>query len=239
MTTGIYKLQFLSGKEYVGKSYNIELRYKEHTRKILSGQHSNYLFLKEYHTSRVLPVYFILEALDQTTDETLNAKEIHWISVLDTYNTGFNLTTGGENISGEGSPASIYTAQQYYEVLKLLATTNNIYSDIEKVTGVHKNTINNLVAGRSQVYLKDMYPDMYAKLLLKKEIKKSSIKPPRPDPVRISHKGLVLIDPQGTFHILEGSQKDFAEKHGLHKGELSRLLQGKVAQHVGWTKYGD
>lgn len=239
MTTGIYKLQFLSGKEYVGKSYNIELRYKEHIRKILSGQHSNYLFLKEYRTTLALPAYSILEVVAQHTDESLNAKEIHWIALLDTYNNGFNLTTGGDNISGEGSPASIYTAEQHYQVLELLTTTNTIYSDIEKITGVHKNTITNLVAGKSQVYLKELYPDMYAKLLLKKEIKKSNIKPPRPAPVRVSNKGRVLVDPQGVMHTLVGSQKDFAEKHGLHKGELSRLLQGKVSQHVGWTRYGE
>lgn len=217
MTIGIYKLVFSSTDlVYVGKSLDILSREKEHRRKLLSGAHSNRLLRAQYVSTGELPQLELLEEVQLTDtanlDDTLNLKEIYWIERLNAYTNGFNHTTGGDVISGEGSQASKYTDAQYYNVLNLLATTDLIYTEISRITRVHLNTINNMVAEKSQIALRSLYPELYRLMLLKKHKRKSKY------PEEVYHN--ILYDLINTKY----SQAEISRKHSVEHSTVSHVL---------------
>lgn len=161
MTIGIYLLEFSSGKKYVGQSSNIEARYVEHCRKLNSNSNKCRLLQNEFNSIREVPTFKVLE---RCTLEELNSRERYWIDKLDTFINGLNLTKGGDVEFGEGSPASKYTDKQYYDTLVLLATTKLTCREISETTKVSIPVIRNLLAGKSQIHLKERYPKLYANI---------------------------------------------------------------------------
>lgn len=211
---GIYSLQFKGiDQVYVGKSSLISQRYKEHCRKLGTGTHNNTKLLEVYNKIKEYPELTILEEVPEYLD--LSIKEIYWINKLNSFTGGFNLTKGGDIEFGEGSPASKYTDKQYYEVLFKLAYSNDTYDKISLDTGVHRNTINNLVSQKSQLHLKELYPELYELMLLKKGTKKYKV-----DPARCS---LALYDLINT----DSSIPDIQRKYSLTSSNIHGILNGK------------
>lgn len=90
--TGIYLItNKVNGKKYVGQSIDIEERWKRH---ICASKKS------EFHIHRAIRKYgidnFDFSILEECPVDKLDEREIYWISELDTYNNGYNMTLGGE-----------------------------------------------------------------------------------------------------------------------------------------------
>ena len=89
----IYKItNKLDGKLYVGKTCTtISNRWSHHL---------NDYTKKDWHLYRAMRKYgvenFTIEPIEECPDELLNCREIYWIDKLDTFNTGYNETRGGE-----------------------------------------------------------------------------------------------------------------------------------------------
>ncbi len=86
---GIYLLEFANGSRYIGQSNNIDRRISEHFNEMQHHKNKGirHHFLKYGHPSVVV--------LEECSLFDLNSREIHWISVYDTYQNGLNLTEGG------------------------------------------------------------------------------------------------------------------------------------------------
>lgn len=87
MSCGIYLYtNKLNNKKYVGQSVNIEQRFISH--------------LKSYSTPFDIELHnvgldnFSFEIIELCKKEELNQKEKYWIEFYDTYNNGYNQTTG-------------------------------------------------------------------------------------------------------------------------------------------------
>ena len=90
--TGIYLItNKVNGKKYVGQSIDIEERWKRH---IIASKKS------ELHIHRAIRKYgidnFDFSILEECSVDKLDEREIYWISELDTYNNGYNMTIGGK-----------------------------------------------------------------------------------------------------------------------------------------------
>jgi len=91
---GIYRITNPKGKIYVGKSINIEKRFK------------SYRILSSFKTQRKLynsiKLYGIdnhkFEIIEECNEELLNTREIYWIKKLQAISKGLNLTKGGDGI---------------------------------------------------------------------------------------------------------------------------------------------
>ena len=93
MKTGIYLIRNrVSGKCYVGKAMDIESRWKQHI--AASKKKSKQAIHKAI--AKYGEEQFEFSVLEECSAEQLNDREIHWIKELDTYNTGYNCTLGGE-----------------------------------------------------------------------------------------------------------------------------------------------
>ena len=100
--TGIYKItNKINGKAYIGQSYDIFARWKQH-RNTTTTQ-SNGLLYKAFEKYGIENFEFtILEELEYVQD-LLNEREKYWISFYHTYvddpcGPGYNLTLGGEGM---------------------------------------------------------------------------------------------------------------------------------------------
>lgn len=108
---GIYKIINLNNnKVYIGRSNNIERRWKDHLR------YSNNPSSREYHSPlhRAIRKYgidsFKLEILEETLLEDLNSKEQYWIEHFQSHlsDKGYNLTLGGQGKLGKGKLINQY-----------------------------------------------------------------------------------------------------------------------------------
>ena len=89
---GIYLItNKVNGKKYVGQSIDIEERWKRH---IIASKKSElviYRAMRKYGIDN-----FDFSILEECSVDKLDEREIYWISELDTYNNGYNMTIGGK-----------------------------------------------------------------------------------------------------------------------------------------------
>lgn len=96
--SGIYKLVSPSNKVYIGQSYDIERRFKEHKRVQCKTQRKLYYALLKYGSENFK--YEILYELpkDKIKDtDLLNDLEFHFINLYNSIANGYNLQQGGKN----------------------------------------------------------------------------------------------------------------------------------------------
>ena len=95
----IYKItNKLNGKAYVGKTLsNVEARWQQHIResnKERSFERPLYRAIRKYGVKN-----FIVEILEEVSEDVVNEKEIFWINYYNTYQKGYNATKGGDGKS--------------------------------------------------------------------------------------------------------------------------------------------
>lgn len=118
MSIGIYKIENKqSHKCYIGQSINIEKRWAEHKRAALNNYDDTYIHraLRKYGVDN-----FIFKIVELCDKEELNKKEIEWINKLDTFQNGYNCTTGGyyciTKNQGENHSNAKITNQDVYNI---------------------------------------------------------------------------------------------------------------------------
>lgn len=96
---GIYCIENLkSGKKYIGKSLNIEARWREHKHFLRHGTHGNRHLQSSWN--KYGEESFKFYVVQESTREQIDELEKVWIEKLNTYNEGYNLTKGGDGQCG-------------------------------------------------------------------------------------------------------------------------------------------
>ena len=102
---GIYKIiNDTNGKVYIGQSLDVKSRIRQHRYQLNKGVHNNAYLLNSYNIHGA--EYFSYEIIYTIEDHTmtkeqiikiLNDKEEYYIKKHDSFDGGYNLTSGGEN----------------------------------------------------------------------------------------------------------------------------------------------
>jgi group I intron endonuclease len=99
---GVYAIFYIpTRKWYIGSSNNFRLRWKKHRLMIRKYNHHSYKFtidLKRNMQQEKDPVgdcYFII--IEHTDEDSLEARELHWISILKGADYGYNVLTVDTN----------------------------------------------------------------------------------------------------------------------------------------------
>ena len=126
MSQGIYKItNIINGKCYIGKSSNIEDRFKYHQRKFNStGVERNKLLYKAIRKYGLENFTFeIIETIDNYDDKIANEREKYWIAFYKSYckdeNEGYNETRGGDGGITVENPRVTYGKITEEEVIYL------------------------------------------------------------------------------------------------------------------------
>jgi|GEM_PF-6752912 len=96
---GIYKItNLINGKCYIGQSVNVEGRLRHHRIMLESDSHWNKHL--QYSVNKYGLDNFKFELIEECNREDLSQRERYWIQHYNSFNNGFNKTTGGENETG-------------------------------------------------------------------------------------------------------------------------------------------
>lgn len=294
--SGIYALYFEASdyRFYIGKSLDVYKRYNIHCRDLRNKVHHSYKLQQEYNIKTIYPTLYSLEEVQDINN--INEKEIHWITELDAYSRGFNVTGGGEGAGyGYTAPSALYEEEVYVTILYFLANTSyscrsiaeELEVNISVVTDIalgnsHKNLalqypeiyakmsekhgdysslrkygpqiykslledlantnikynilankynisesiVEDIGRGATHKYLQQENPDLYAKMIGKKGVRKSG-----------SHSGnpyLPIKSPEGRIFYIS-NVKQFALENNLHPGHLGDVLRSTAKSHKGWV----
>lgn len=228
MTCGIYKLSFNgTDRVYIGQSHNIERRFAEHKKVLLSGLAS--IKLLEAYSLYGMPT---CEILVECEEHELDLEEEAAIEVWDSYNNGFNSRTaatgGGYGSYGELNGRSKYTNLQIEQVFKLLLNKTSI-PDIISITKVAKGIIHGICGGTHHIWLRTKFPIEYSELMNRKYTTRGTAAQRN-----ISYP--TIIDTLGNEYDNISNVREFARLHNLDSGGLNRLLNGKANSHRGWKR---
>jgi hypothetical protein len=238
MTSGVYKLTFGQDSIYIGRSQNIESRFKSHISDIKLGKSSKKL-IHAYEKFGVPKLTILIEEPNLSLQKDL---EVQYISKLDTINNGLNTTSGGEDILyGELNANSKYTNAQIYSVLKLLAYSKDMtLLSISESTDVSLPVVKDISAGTKHLWLSVEYPLEYSTMLDNKKYRHDRSLANLTDKHRFQStfdKYPKLVSPTGEVIDISESLSRFAQSNGLQIGNLSSVLHGKRKSHKGWKLY--
>lgn len=102
---GIYKIEnLINGKIYIGKSVNIEKRFRTHINDSFNENKPEYNHLIHKAIRKYNVENFSFDIIEECNEDELNSKEMYWIHiydccVLDGRDKGYNMTRGGEGSS--------------------------------------------------------------------------------------------------------------------------------------------
>lgn len=108
--SGIYKITAKhNGKVYIGQSKDIYARWKGHWKEVRAGSNT-YLHntMRKYGEDN-----FEYEIIEECSQDIINDREIYWINYYDSFNNGFNLTTGGDGVKNKK-----YTEEEKEQIRK-------------------------------------------------------------------------------------------------------------------------
>lgn len=106
---GIYKLyNNITKKSYIGKSTNIEKRFIEHKNMALRGD--GYYIHSSIAKYGVENFDFIV--LEECEEKELNKREKYYIEMFNSFENGYNLTTGGDGFDSFSSPTSKFSKEE-------------------------------------------------------------------------------------------------------------------------------
>lgn len=96
---GIYCIEnIITNKKYIGQSKDIKERWKSHRWALNHGKHINKHLQASWN--KYGQEAFIFSVLEECDENKLQEREEYYISYYDSYNNGYNLTTGGEGTPG-------------------------------------------------------------------------------------------------------------------------------------------
>ena len=119
----IYKISFPNGKFYIGQTYNIDKRWKEHLNEAKYSDFKVYRAMRKYNITLEA---FSIEEDNILTQEEADSKEIYYIEKYNSYYNGYNSTLGGINgcivPSGENHPKAVLDDEELYELRRIRAS---------------------------------------------------------------------------------------------------------------------
>lgn len=136
MSCGIYKItNKVNQKSYIGQSKNIERRWQQHLYEAKNSKQIQYTYTIHKAFQKYGIENFSFEILELT--DKLDEREVYWINYFNTYNNGYNETTGGDKgptLKGEKNPKAKLKNNDVNEIRNRLLkgeTPGEVYEDYQ------------------------------------------------------------------------------------------------------------
>lgn len=228
MTIGIYGLYWEEQDLiYIGKSGNIEKRFKEHIRNMRSNKHSNYK-VQEAYDSYKEPKYFVVEVCKPID---LDELEIYWTKEFNSIEYGLNIVEAGIGsgfgINHSGAKFTKLQVLQVFRHLYLSTYKQLSIREISKKLLVNESLIGDIKRGVRHTWLKDYFKYQYLLMsTLERADGRAGIW------ATDSTRG-TLQSPIGIIYYVDNVNA-FSKEHNLDQSAVCKVLNGKRSSHLGW-----
>lgn len=219
----IYKITHIeSGKIYIGQTTTTAAeRWLIHLRDYKYHASHFYHALRKYGADA-----FIIETIEVVEDALLNEREIYWIALYDSVNSGYNITEGGDRPpSQKGKKRTEETRKKISESKKGVSWGHHSEDTrqrlSEKKKGIkfdedHKHSLSEAWKTRPA-----RTPETTEKVKLALT-------------GRANIKVYRIISPEGIEYTTERGMNDFCREHGLYITGMNRVAKGKQSDWHGW-----
>lgn len=152
MSCGIYKItNLINNKVYIGQSIDIKQRWYNH---LHHHQH-----LKDLPLYRAFKKYgitnFTFNIIEECNVQDLDEREKYWIQYYNSYNNGYNMTTGGQGVHNTEIKLS---AKDIKNIINLLKDNKLSQRKIAKLYNVGQDTISEINQGKTRRQNNIEYP---------------------------------------------------------------------------------
>lgn len=156
--SGIYKIDFPSGKMYIGLSNNIRRRIIEHNNEFRNNLPIEFA-IKKYGK---IKEFILLEEIPAENRTLMQKREQYWINFYNATdrNIGYNISKGGDGANfGTNNHEAKLTEETYQEIVDCLKNRLDLsLSDISKIYGLNLSTISRLNNGHTYFHSSINYP---------------------------------------------------------------------------------
>lgn len=144
MSIGIYKIQNLfNNKVYIGQSVDIEKRWSTHKAELKNNHHHNTYLQNAWN--KYGEKSFEFSIIEECTMHQLDQREIYWIAKFNSYENGYNLTSGGGNTDSFSKSVIQFDyngneLQRYTSISEAETSTGICYSQISECCSNKRKT---------------------------------------------------------------------------------------------------
>ena len=210
---------------YIGCSSNLIKRIQWHLSMLVSSKHTNKR-LQQAFIDYGQPVVEIIEYCDLNI---LKEREIYWIKQFGSFVKGFNNTNGGDGGGfGEGVHNSLYSEDQYKEILIALADTDLSLREVATKLGVKLEIVKHISSLSAHGWLEEVLPEKYSKI---REKYLSGIRNNSAESKGIMYP--TLVSPEGVEYVVTNIHA-FCREHNLQPQNLHKVLTYQRKIHKGW-----
>lgn len=148
MACGIYKItNIINKKIYIGQSINIQKRWNKEKSSAYNINDDSYNTLLSKAFRKYGIDNFIFEIIEECPKELLDEKEKYYITYFDSYNNGYNATTGGQGTQNVSIKISSEDLDKIYD---LLQNTTISQREIAQQFNVGEDVISTINHGKSR-----------------------------------------------------------------------------------------
>lgn len=221
---GIYKItKIQNGKSYIGKSNDIERRFKEHQTKGKTSKIPVDEAIEKYGVNA-----FTYEIIEQCSLEDLNECEQHWIKYYNTKNNGYNCNDGGDAATyGENNGRSKLTEEDVVEIRKAYNNhlkQKDVYKKYEDK--ISFGYFQNLWQGRSWAHI---MPEVFTEENKKYYIYQNS-KGQNGASAKLTDEEVLLIRKRYVNETAKSIYVDYKDKMSFQT--LQQILWGRYYSHL-------
>lgn len=227
----IYRIiNLTTGKSYVGQSVNVIKRKRQHFSNLRCGRHENDYLQKSYNKYGLSSFKFeVLEKMGVLSDEEVSSREVFWITYYDSYNSGYNLTIGGE-----GTKRRVFSEEERRLISKRVAGKGNPFFGKKHTLEVRKKISTNQslrTGSKNSFYGKTHSKDWKEKrqLLYKEKVESGWISPNKGVPKPLEAVNLMKENmPHRKEIVVDGveypSISECSKRLGLHRATIRLRL---------------
>ena len=153
---GIYKFQNkINQKVYIGQSINIEKRYNAHINRVKNKKSNQYNSVLHQAIRKYGIQNFTFEVIQECSVKDLDEREKYWIQYYDSFNNGYNCTSGGTN----QREATKKFDQNFIKIIQQLLIKNQLsYQEIHKQYNISLGMISEINTGKVNFNKNLQYP---------------------------------------------------------------------------------